>query len=120
MRLGGIGAFVAREIAARVKVETRTTVLGHIQRGGPPIPADRILGTHFGYMAIHALVSGKRGRMIVRQNNVFGDVNLLEAADKQRLVPLDHPLIAAARALGTNFGDAATRLDVSRQPAVVV
>jgi len=120
VRLGGIGAFVAREIEARISVETRTTVLGHVQRGGPPIPADRILATNFGFAAISTLVAGKRGRMIARQNNVYCDIDLLAAADKQRLVPLDHPLIAAARALGTSFGDAARRLDVSRQPAVVV
>jgi len=120
VRLGGVGAFVAREINARTGVETRTTVLGHVQRGGTPIPADRVLGTHFGYMAIHALVNGQQGRMIARQGNVFCDVDLRASADKQRLVPHDHPLIAAARALGTNFGDALRRIDSSPQPAVVV
>ncbi|MBX3355553.1 MAG: 6-phosphofructokinase [Phycisphaeraceae bacterium] len=120
VRLGGIGAFVAREIQARIGVETRTTVLGHVQRGGTPIPADRVLGTHFGFMAIEALMSGKHGRMIARQGNVFCDVDLLVSANKQRLVPLDHPLVAAARALGTNFGDATRRTDSSTQPAVVV
>jgi 6-phosphofructokinase 1 len=99
---------VADEIAKRTGVETRSSALGHIQRGGAPIPADRILATHFGYHAIKILMEGKRGRMVVRQGNVFADVDLLFAAGKQRLVPIDHPLIEAARAIGTGFGDGRT------------
>ena len=108
IRLGGIGRWVADEIAKRTGVETRSSALGHIQRGGAPIPADRILATHFGYHAIKILMEGKRGRMVVRQGNVFADVDLLFAAGKQRLVPIDHPLIEAARAIGTGFGDGRT------------
>ena len=108
IRLGGIGRWVADELAKRTGVETRSSALGHIQRGGGPIPADRILATHFGYHAIKVLMEGKRGRMVVRQGNVFGDVDLLFAAGKQRLVPVNHPLIEAARAIGTGFGDGKT------------
>jgi len=53
-------------------------------------------------------MEGKRGRMVMRQGNVFGDVDLLHAAGKQRLVPPNHPLIEAARAIGTGFGDGRT------------
>jgi 6-phosphofructokinase 1 len=108
IRLGGIGRWVADELAKRTGIETRSSALGHIQRGGGPIPADRILATHFGYHAIKVLMEGKRGRMVVRQGNVFGDVDLLFAAGKQRLVPVNHPLIEAARAIGTGFGDGKT------------
>ena len=108
IRLGGIGRWVADELAKITGVETRSSALGHIQRGGGPIPADRILATHFGYHAIKVLMEGKRGRMVVRQGNVFGDVDLLFAAGKQRLVPVNHPLIEAARAIGTGFGDGKT------------
>jgi len=108
IRLGGIGRWVADELAKRTGVETRSSALGHIQRGGGPIPADRILATHFGYHAIKTMMEGKRGRMVVRQGNVFGDVDLLFAAGKQRLVPVNHPLIEAARAIGTGFGDGNT------------
>jgi 6-phosphofructokinase 1 len=108
IRLGGIGRWVADELAKRTGVETRSSALGHIQRGGGPIPADRILATHFGYHAIKVLMEGKQGRMVVRQGNVFGDVDLLFAAGKQRLVPVNHPLIEAARAIGTGFGDGNT------------
>ena len=121
IRLGGIGAFVAKNIEKNCNVETRTTVLGHIQRGGPPIAADRILATHFGYHAILTLMAGGHNRMVARENNIFSDVDLLHAAGKQRLVPLDHGLIAAGRAMGTCFGDTVPHLHFSKsQPAVVV
>ena len=121
VRLGGIGQRVADSVAKLCRVETRTTVLGHIQRGGTPIPADRILATHFGYHAIQTLMNGGRNRMVVRQNNIFGDVDLRFAAGKQRLVPDDHPLISAARALGTSFGDGVPHSHYpDPKPAVVV
>lgn len=123
IRLGGIGRWVADELAKRTGVETRSSALGHIQRGGGPIPADRILATHFGYHAIKTLMEGKQGRMVVRQGNVFGDVDLLHAAGKQRLVPPNHPLIEAARAIGTGFGDGKTRepaVDSEAMDSVVV
>jgi 6-phosphofructokinase 1 len=120
IRLGGIGQFVAKEIELRTGAETRTTVLGHIQRGGPPIAADRILGTNFGYYALETLMRGGVGRMVVRENNVFTDVDLLFAAGKQRLVPQNHPLVVAARGIGTSFGDHVGRVRTSAEPAVVV
>jgi 6-phosphofructokinase 1 len=120
IRLGGIGQFVAKEIERRTNAETRTTVLGHIQRGGTPIAADRILATHFGYHAIETLMRGGVGRMIVRENNAYRDVDLLFSAGKQRLVPPDHPLITAARAIGTCFGDQMTSPLPAMSAAVVV
>jgi phosphofructokinase-like protein len=104
IRLGGIGKVVAHEIAARTGVETRTTVLGHVQRGGSPIAADRVLATNFGFWTVTALMDGARNRLIVRQRHTFVDVDLRECADRQRTVPLDEPLIDAARAVGTHFG----------------
>ncbi len=105
IRLGGIGAYVAKQLEDRTTAEVRTTVLGHIQRGGTPIAADRILATNFGYWAIETLMRGGVGRMVVRESNRFHDVDLLHSAGKQRLVPPDHTLIVAARAIGTCFGD---------------
>ena len=107
IRLGGIGNMVATQIADLTGIETRTTVLGHTQRGGAPIASDRILATNFGFHAMAVLASGKRNRMVVRENNIFSDIDLFETVGKQRLVPLDHPLITAARAIGTSFGDGA-------------
>ncbi|MBL9118815.1 MAG: 6-phosphofructokinase [Phycisphaerae bacterium] len=120
VRLGGIGHLVAQEIEKRTGAETRTTVLGHIQRGGPPIAADRILGTNFGYYALETLMKGGVGRMVVRENNLFTDVDLLFAAGKQRLVPPNHPLIEAARGIGTSFGDHVSSGSRGESAAVVV
>lgn len=105
IRLGGISRYVAHQIEERTGIESRYVVLGHVQRGGTPIPADRVLATGFGHHAMVLMRQGKFNRLVVRQNNVLTDIDLLEPAGKQRLVPTDHPLIAAARALGTGFGD---------------
>lgn len=120
IRFGGIGNLVATEIADLTGIETRTTVLGHTQRGGAPIAADRILATHFGFHAMAVLSSGKRNRMVVRENNIFSDVDLFETVGKQRLVPHDHPLIAAARAIGTSFGDGSKVITAVAMPAAMM
>jgi 6-phosphofructokinase 1 len=105
IRLGGVGEVLADEIQQRTKIETRCTVLGHVQRGGTPVPADRVLATEFGHHAIELLMQHKRNRLVVMQGHTVTDIDLLRAADKQRKVPVDHPLIAAARSIGTSFGD---------------
>jgi 6-phosphofructokinase 1 len=105
VRLGGIGERIANEIGDITGIETRTTVLGHVVRGGPPVPSDRVLATDFGHGAIDLLTSGVSGRMVVMCGGELGDVDLRSVAEKQRLVPPDHPLISAARGVRTNFGD---------------
>ncbi|MSR29316.1 MAG: 6-phosphofructokinase [Phycisphaerales bacterium] len=105
IRLGGIGQRVADSIAARTSAEVRTTVLGHIVRGGTPIAADRILATNFGFHAMKVLMEGARGRLVVRESNAYGDIDLLTSAGQQRRVSPGNPLITAARAIGTSFGD---------------
>ena len=105
VKLGGIGERVANEIGDMTGMETRTTVLGHVVRGGTPVAMDRVLATEFGHYAVHRLMNGGAGRMIVMHHGVLGDVDLHQVAEKQRLVPRDHPLIAAARGVRTNFGD---------------
>lgn len=105
VRLGGIGEQVASEIMQRTGIETRTTVLGHVVRGGGPIAADRVLASRFGFRALKMLVGGATGRMVVLDGVRLSDVDLLHAANKQRLVPVDHPLIDVARAVRTSFGD---------------
>jgi 6-phosphofructokinase 1 len=105
VRLGGIGKVLAGEIERRSGIETRTTVLGHVQRGGPPIAADRVLATQFGHHAIELLKAGKFGRMAVLRRGALCDQPIAEAAGRQRRVAPDDPLITAARALRTCFGD---------------
>jgi 6-phosphofructokinase 1 len=104
VRLGGIGQRVANEIESLTGIESRCTVLGHIQRGGSPIPADRLLATKFGHHAVELLAQGEHNRLVVMQNHTCTDVDIMLAADKQRTVPLDYPIIRAAQAVGTSFG----------------
>ena len=105
IRLGGVGKVVADDIEKRTGIETRTTVLGHVQRGGTPVPQDRVLATEFGHAALQALMDGKENRLIVMQGRTVADVELLSAEGKQRKVQLDNSLLLAARDVGTSFGD---------------
>jgi len=120
VRLGGIGNLVATRLGELTGIETRTTVLGHTQRGGTPTSPDRILATNFGFHAMAVLAAGKRNRMVVRENNIFSDIDLFETVGKQRLVSVDHPLIAAARAIGTSFGDGAGSITPRPIPTALV
>ena len=81
------------------------TVLGHLQRGGIPTPFDRILATRFGTYAAEMLARGEYNRMVKPARAEVTSVPLEQVAGKLKLVPLDHPLIRAARRVGTNFGD---------------
>jgi 6-phosphofructokinase 1 len=105
VRLGGIGQLLAEEIEARTEIETRTVKLGHVQRGGTPVSTDRVLATEFGYKAIELLTAGERSRLVVMKGRTVTHIPLEDAEGKQRLVPADHPLVLAARNIGTCFGD---------------
>ncbi len=110
IRLGGVAKWVSEQVEDRTGVESRYVVLGHVQRGGTPTAADRILATQFGHHAMHLLLAGKRNRLVVMQQARLTDIDINEAAGKQRVVPLDHPLIAAARSVYTSFGDGSARV----------
>jgi 6-phosphofructokinase 1 len=86
-------------------MEPRVTVLGHLQRGGIPTPFDRVLATRFGTHAAEMLNDGVFNHMVAMQGAAVTSVPLEQVAGKIKLVPLDHPLIRAARHVGTNFGD---------------
>ncbi|MEZ6318646.1 MAG: ATP-dependent 6-phosphofructokinase [Phycisphaerales bacterium] len=105
IRLGGIAKWVSDQIEDRTGIEARHVVLGHVQRGGTPCAADRVLATQFGHHAMELLKLGKRNRLVVMQGGRLKDVEITEAAGRQRLVPKDHALIAAAKSVGTSFGD---------------
>ncbi|MEE9225266.1 MAG: ATP-dependent 6-phosphofructokinase [Bacteroidota bacterium] len=105
VRLGGIGDLVAKKVSAETGLETRVAVLGHLQRGGTPSPFDRILATKFGSMATQLASEGKFGHMVSLRGTDVVSVPLKDAAERQRLVPPDHQMICAARAVGTSFGD---------------
>ena len=102
---GRVSTMVAKAISRRIGMETRVTVLGHLQRGGIPTPYDRVLATRFGVYAADMLAEGIYNRMIALKGSEVTSVPLEEVAGRTRNVPLDHPLIRAARHVGTNFGD---------------
>lgn len=104
-RLGGIGDIVAREIAARTGKETRTCVLGHLQRGGAPTTLDRILGTRFGVKAVQLINERHFGSMVSYQNYQCRHVPITEAVNRLRLVPPNGEMVQTARDVEITFGD---------------
>ncbi|MGV3532413.1 MAG: 6-phosphofructokinase [Chthoniobacteraceae bacterium] len=105
VKLGGIGERVAHEVMARTGKETRTCVLGHLQRGGAPTTQDRILGTRFGVKAVELIADGQFGHMVSYQNYQVLSVPIARAVHRLRLVQPDSQMVDTARAVGISFGD---------------
>jgi 6-phosphofructokinase 1 len=105
IRLGGVSMKLAAEIEEKTGIETRATILGHVQRGGTPSPFDRVLATQFGYHAVELLMAGQLGKLVVWKDGGLASVDITEVAGKQRTVSPDCTLIRTARAVGTAFGD---------------
>jgi len=105
IRLGGIGYEVGREIERKTGLETRTVVLGHLQRGGSPTAFDRILATRFGAKAVDLVAEGKYGYCPALQGEEIVPLPMEVAISSLKVVPLDSPLLDIARSLGTYMGD---------------
>ncbi|MDP4092485.1 MAG: 6-phosphofructokinase [Bacillota bacterium] len=105
IRLGGIGNKLGDEIERLAGIETRVTVLGHLQRGGRPDPYDRILSSRYGVAAVDLVNQGKFGRMVALQGNAITSVTLEEAVGKLKTVPADSELISIAKSIGVSFGN---------------
>ena len=86
VRLGGVGERLGHEIEARTGKEARTTVLGHVQRGGTPTARDRWLATRFGLHAIDAVAAGRWGQMAALRGTDIVTVPLYEATQQLKLV----------------------------------
>lgn len=86
VRLGGISDVLAKEIEKRTGVETRATVLGHIQRGGTPTAFDRVLGTKYGVAAIDMVHDGKFGQMTSLQGTKVRPVPLEDGVKESKTV----------------------------------
>jgi len=86
VKLAGIGEWLAEEIEKRTGKEARTSVLGHIQRGGTPTAFDRVLATRFGLHAITAVHEGNWGKMVALQSTEIVCVPLADATAKLKLV----------------------------------
>jgi phosphofructokinase-like protein len=109
VKLGGVGEFVAAEVATRLQREVRTVVLGHLQRGGNPTTFDRVLATQFGAHAVRLIHHGEFGRMVCYRPPNIESVPISEAVERLSRVDPESSAVQAARALGISFGDAAER-----------
>lgn len=105
IRLGGIGFVLGAQIEERTGIETRTVVMGHLLRGGSPTPFDRVLATRLGTKAVDMIKNKQFGYMVGVKGNSLVKVPLEDVATGPRTVPLNDPLIQAARAVGTCFGN---------------
>ncbi len=104
VRFGGIAEWLAGEIAARTGKETRSMVLGHLQRGGGPTSFDRLMALRFGAAAVRTLAEGVTDVMVALHPPEVLAVPLAEAVVGRRSVPLESDTIATARSLGICLG----------------
>jgi 6-phosphofructokinase 1 len=104
-RLGGMGAQVCAALAHETGKETRSVVLGHLQRGGAPTSFDRVLATRFGGKAVELIRRGEFGTMVAYDPPDIVARRLEEVVGKIKAVPLDNDLLLTAKALGVAFGD---------------
>jgi len=89
VRLGGIAHSLAREIKDRLQVDTRVTILGHVQRGGTPTAHDRVLATRFGVKAVELIRDGHFGMMAALQGDDIVPVTLEEAVSNSKTVKME-------------------------------
>jgi len=89
VRLGGIGHLIGAQIENLTGIETRVTILGHIQRGGSPTPYDRVLATRYGVAAADLIHKGEFGRMVALQASRIESIPLSDIVGKIRNVDLD-------------------------------
>ena len=104
-RLGGIGALVCEALARETGKQTRSVVLGHLQRGGAPTSFDRVLATRFGGKAVELVARGEFGTMVAFDPPDIVARPLEEVVGRTKTVPMDSDLLQTAKALGVTFGD---------------
>lgn len=86
-------------------LESRVTILGHVQRGGTPSAADRLLATRLGTACVRFIEKEMYGVMVASRDDGAEAVPLKKVVGKRKYVPLDHPWVRSARAVGTTLGD---------------
>ena len=96
---------LARHLQQLTEIEARVTSLGHVQRGGIPTAADRLLCTRLGVRTAQLLAEGVYNVMVAVKGDACEPVDLELVAGRKKTVPIDHPWISAARLVGTCLGD---------------
>lgn len=100
---------VGYELAAQIEAETgrevRVTIPGHTQRGGSPVPFDRVISTRLGVTAAELIKNEDYGKMVIMKGYEIDTIPLKETAGKLKYVSPDDPIISQAKHLGISFGD---------------
>ncbi|MGE3177545.1 MAG: 6-phosphofructokinase, partial [Vicinamibacterales bacterium] len=104
-RLGGMGGQVAEALQRMTGKETRSVVLGHLQRGGAPTSFDRVLASRFGGKAVELVQRKQFGVMVAFAPPDIVARPLADIVGKTRTVPPNFDLVATAKSLGVTFGD---------------
>ena len=104
-RLGGVAAVVAAQLEKPTGKETRSVVLGHLQRGGAPTSFDRMLATRFGARAVELLLEGTFDHMVAFHPPDIVGVPLADIVGKTRTIPPDFDVLRTAKAMGVSLGD---------------
>lgn len=105
VRVGGVAEQLARAIQDRTGKESRSMVLGHLQRGGQPTGYDRLLATRFGGAAVRAVEDEKWGHMVALQSPHIVTIPIEEALRESKRVDPSHDTVLTARSTGVSFGD---------------
>ncbi|TSA21575.1 MAG: 6-phosphofructokinase [Betaproteobacteria bacterium] len=105
LAMAGRTLHLAEALERLTGLEARVTILGHLQRGGTPSAADRLLATRLGTAAADLIAEGVYGVMVAAVGDGTQPVPLIEVAGKVKTVPVGHGWITSAREVGTNFGD---------------
>ena len=104
-RVGGVADTIAREIQMITGKETRSLVLGHLQRGGQPTGYDRLLAARFGGAAVRAVAEERWGHMVALQSPHIVTIPISQALAEPKRVDPNHDTVLTARATGISFGD---------------
>ena len=87
-RIEGGSVSIAKKIEEVTGVESRATVLGHVQRGGSPTVTDRVIATRMGHYAVQLLTQGIGNRVVAQQHGVIVDYDINEALQMKKTLPL--------------------------------
>ncbi|MEX1021233.1 MAG: ATP-dependent 6-phosphofructokinase, partial [Litorilinea sp.] len=98
---------LAQQLEELTGLESRLTILGHLQRGGTPSAFDRLLASRLGTACAEYINRGVYGVMIAARGEGAESIPLEDVAGQRKVVPIDHPWIASARGVGTCMGDSA-------------
>lgn len=104
VRLGGAAHALAAQLQPLLHSEVRSTVLGHIQRGGTPTAFDRVLATRYGHAAAQLVLRQQWGQMVTLQAGQIRHTPIAQVANTQRKVSADHELLRTARDIGIHLG----------------